>query len=107
MSNADIYRKYETYGDQELEISLYYDLGGMNYFTYKEEPRGYYLSISPVEVERTEDGRIQSVTSIFGQGYKKLLVEVKRKSKKKEEEALKMLEECKDELIKKVLADFC
>lgn len=32
-----------------LKIELYYDLGGMNYFTGRAENRGYYLSVTPVE----------------------------------------------------------
>ena len=26
-----------------LKVELYYSLGGTNVFTYKDEPRGYYL----------------------------------------------------------------
>lgn len=35
-----------------LKIEVYYHLGGINYFTYKDEQRGYYLSISPINKKR-------------------------------------------------------
>ena len=31
-----------------LEISYYYSLGGMNYFTSRNESRGLYLSVTPM-----------------------------------------------------------
>ena len=31
-----------------IRVELYYDKGGMNYFTGKTERRGYYLSAVPV-----------------------------------------------------------
>jgi hypothetical protein len=34
------------------ELSVYYDEGGVNYFSYKKKERGYYLSSSIVKVER-------------------------------------------------------
>ena len=33
-----------------IEISMYYDLGGINYFTGSTKERGIHLSISPLEV---------------------------------------------------------
>lgn len=33
-----------------IEIKLYYDLGGLSYFTSETKPRGLYLSISPLTV---------------------------------------------------------
>ena len=34
---------------QFLKVETYYSKGGYNVFTYKEETRGYYLSIVPVK----------------------------------------------------------
>ena len=31
-----------------IKAEVYYSIGGLNYFTYKQEQRGYYISISPV-----------------------------------------------------------
>jgi hypothetical protein len=36
-----------------LDIKAIYHKGGMNYFTYKTEPRGYYMVISPKELTET------------------------------------------------------
>jgi hypothetical protein len=35
-------------GATHLEISVNYRIGGMNYFSGKITPRGYYVSVSPV-----------------------------------------------------------
>lgn len=59
-----------------LKIELYYSLGGMNYFTYKPEQRGYYLSVSPVE----KHGYMESYTAFTG--IKKCIKAVSRKSEK-------------------------
>lgn len=76
-----------------LKVQLYYSLGGMNYFTYKTEPRGYYLSVSPVERSRG----MESYTAFSG--VKNLIIEVKRQSAKKEAEAEKMAESMLKSLI--------
>lgn len=34
----------------EISVEVHYNTGGMNYFSYKEEARGYYLSVSPYKV---------------------------------------------------------
>lgn len=36
--------------DNTVQISVTYDKGGLNYFTYKQEPRGYQLTVSPCKV---------------------------------------------------------
>ena len=47
----------------ELQISVNYDLGGMNFFTGKTQERGYRLTISPITVTKMADGgKIESFT---------------------------------------------
>lgn len=70
----------------ELKTVTYYHKGGMNYFTSRNEPRGYYLSVSPVQVERRADGIVIESFAAFS-GIKYLLIECKRKSNKIEEQA--------------------
>jgi hypothetical protein len=70
----------------ELKSCTYYHKGGMNYFTSRNEARGYYLSVTPVQVERRADGIIIESYSAFS-GIKQLLIECKRKSNKTEEQA--------------------
>lgn len=38
-----------TYTSTHIDVKVYYDKGGLNYWTYKNEPRGYWLTIQPVE----------------------------------------------------------
>jgi hypothetical protein len=40
----------------KVDINLCYHLGGMNYFTYKEEQRGYYIHFCPCSVTTYGDG---------------------------------------------------
>ena len=82
-------------GDREhLKISLYYSLGGMSYFTGNKEARGIYLSITPVTIHQNEasDGTVwESEESTLFSGYKHLVKELSRFSKKQ-------LDSCKNYL---------
>ena len=100
-----IWKKYipiEGGENKFLKCELYYSLGGMNYFNYKNEPRGYYLSVCPVE-KWVSDGCAMESFSAFS-GIKKCLVEVKRKSKSKEALAVDMIDWNLDDLIADVMA---
>lgn len=81
-----------------LKIETYYSLGGINYFTYKNEERGYYLSVVPVERGNGMEGFVAF------SGVKQLLYAVKRKSKKAEEEAEKLSASCLESLTSYVLS---
>lgn len=85
----------------ELEISLSYSLGGMNYFTGRPEGRGYYLHVVPQERCSLESGFTSISTTCFA-GVKVLLKEVKRQSKKAELEAQALIPEWEDRLIEDV-----
>ena len=82
-----------------LKCELYYSLGGMNYFTYKEERRGYYVSVSPVE----KRGCMESYTAFTG--VKTLVKPCNRKSGKAEAEALTKYEETKKNIINNRFSD--
>lgn len=69
----------------DLKLDLSYSLGGLNVFTYKQERRGYYLIITPVE----RDGIMEGFTAFSGS--KVLLKEVNRQSAKAEQEALELM----------------
>ena len=81
-----------------LRVRLYYSLGGMNYATYQIEPRGYYLSISPVEYKISKYGYVTESYTAFT-GIKQIIKGVSRKSKKAEAEAEKLAEVAIDRLI--------
>lgn len=83
------YIKVEGIGANVLEVELKYNLGGYNYFTGKEEERGYYLHIVPME-RISINGLITETYTAFT-GVKVLVKSVKRKSKKAEQEAINII----------------
>ena len=89
--------------NMKIKVETYYSLGGMNYFTYKVEPRGYYLSVTPVE-RVVRDAYVSEGYRAFS-GYKKLLLEVQRKSKKKEAEAETMAESQAHDIVERVCSE--
>lgn len=93
-------KTYEIIGNPNanvLETEIYYSLGGMNYFTYKNEPRGYYFSIAPYQ----RNGITKSFTAFSG--AKMCIMEVKRKSKAAAAKANARM----DELEAKYLKPWC
>ena len=80
-----------------LDVELEYNIGGYNYFSGKETPRGYYLSVQPIE--RGE--QLSSVIAFTGTNF--LIKEVKRKSNKAEAEAEQIAKEKENEYINYVL----
>jgi hypothetical protein len=69
---------------EEMEIEVYYSLGGHNYWTGDTNRRGIYLSFWPVTRQKTEDRRIGTVTRTVGddRGRRMLLLEQKRRNDK-------------------------
>ena len=65
----------------DMKFDVAYSLGGINVFTHKQERRGYYLIITPVQRARN----MESFTAFSG--TKLLLKEVSRQSTKAEREA--------------------
>ena len=63
-----------------LKLSLYYSTGGINYFTSRNEARGYYLSVSPVRIEKRDYG--DTIATSLMSGVKDLVLEVSRQSDK-------------------------
>ena len=76
-----------------LEVTVSYDIGGYSYFTCQTKKRGYYLSVSPIEVWD------HCVSYQAFSGTYMLLNEVKRQSKNGEKEALRLLPEHKQRVI--------
>lgn len=89
-----------TKGITHLKIELYYYLGGCNYFTYKQEERGYYISISPVERSECGGCIMESYTAFSGTKY--CLHKVQRKSAKAEQVANEKALQCEKALIEMV-----
>jgi hypothetical protein len=95
------YEKIEG-SNKELKIEVYYNKGGMNYFSGKVEARGYYLSVSPVERQQQNNSIVIESWAAFS-GTKVLIKEVTRKSEKAFQEAILLAEARIDELRKYVL----
>ena len=98
-------KKYEKIegSNKELKIEVYYDKGGMNYFNSKNEPRGYWLSMRQVEIERQDRGIVIESFGLMS-GAKMFLKEVKKQSQKAYDEAVLLAEEKIEELRGHVLA---
>jgi hypothetical protein len=90
--------------DYELKIQVYYDKGGMNYFTSRPEARGYYLSVSPVQVERRDNGIMVESYAAFS-GIKALVLPVQRQSPKAEKQAEELAQKMMPELKEQVTSN--
>lgn len=66
---------------EEMEIEVYYSLGGHNIWTGGTNRRGVYLSFWPVVRDKTDHRAVTSVTRTVGddRGRRMLLVEQKRR----------------------------
>lgn len=62
----------------KVEVSVSFQQGGLNYFNYKTEPKGYYFSVTPVE---HKGNGIRSF--VLGSGVKVLMESAKRFSQKR------------------------
>lgn len=66
-----------TDGEPFTRVEVYHAAGGMNYFNYKTEPRGIYLSVTPVRISE------HVVSFGLGDGRKWLVEETTRLNSKK------------------------
>lgn len=82
--------KENATGITHVKVWLYYDIGGMDFGSPQNKPRGYYISVVPVTREKKNGYTMES----FGaySGLKQLLKSVQRKSAKAEAEAEKQAE---------------
>ena len=84
-----------------IEVSVYYKKGGVNMFTYREEPRGFWLSVSKVQKEESWTKRF-----LF-EGRKMFLLEVKRFSQKAMDKAVEIAEGKYREMVERVYGIEC
>jgi len=97
-------KKYEKYIERDdltdathLNISVYYDKGGMNYFTGGTSQRGYYMSVKPVR----KSENMVSYTAFSG--FSRFLFETGRFTAKQFERAVEMSKGFEEELIAAVV----
>lgn len=84
-------------------VNLSYNKGGVNYCDSKIMPRGYYIHVQPV----TREIRCGVMTESFVAftGYKQLIREVGRASKKQEEICDGIALDCARPIIQRVLEE--
>lgn len=103
MNYRTVSKKYlKTTTEQELKVEVYYSLGGWNFGTGNNDPRGYWLSVQPVS--RSTSNGIRYESAILGSGLKTFLKETKadRKGGKAEKEAVEIAESKEADLVKAV-----
>jgi len=84
-------------GKLHICTNLSYNLGGYSGFSMEKKSRGYYLSVTPMEIE---NGMVSF--SAFS-GYRQIIHEVARKSYKGYEKALEVLLNEKEQLIRNMI----
>ena len=74
--------------DDEIKVSIGYELGGYNWYNGQYNSRGYYMYVQSV-VRKTDEtyGYKSEITTMF-EGHKQLLISVDRKGKKSFEKAI-------------------
>ena len=84
-----------------IKADVYYSEGGYSYFSYKQTPRGYFISARTVGRGKAgEAGYMESYSIINPRGFKQIIGEpVTRQSAKKEREAIAYFEENIDKLL--------
>jgi hypothetical protein len=95
----------ETTGAQVLEVEVVYSKGGMNYFTYESDPRGFYLHVTPVEYEESGTPGIRWKKYTLFSGVKKFVHPTKRFSRKGLETAVSLAQEHVAAMVEHVLTE--
>lgn len=68
-----------------LQVEFYYTLGGYQYSTYTVKPRGYYISVTPIE--KSERNGVNMISFTGFTGFYEMLEKCDRKSKKAQQAA--------------------
>lgn len=95
------YIKVKGENSNAIQVKLEYELGGYQYSTCKNKPRGYYISVQPMFITDRGNGVI-SYSYTGWTGYYQLLAECKRRSKSAEDKAKTLYEDAKNDMIKRV-----
>ncbi len=85
--NQSINKKYIDVAPNEegvthIKVETYYSKGGMNYFSSTNEPRGIYISVSPV-TRTCHEGKYWTESFKGWSGNKKHMFAMERYNKKK------------------------
>lgn len=67
----------------QVQTEIRYYLGGINYFNYKTEKRGYYIHFNPCKHKEIKDGIYSTETQpLHERSFKILIKETNRKNEK-------------------------
>ena len=88
-----------------VKAEVYYSEGGYSYFTYKQTPRAYFMSVYKLGRGKDAAGYWESHTLFGNDGAKKMVFEVNRQSKKKAEQAQEYFETNIEQFLKAVYPD--
>lgn len=88
-------KEYTTPSGKTLYYKVFYDLGGLSYFTYKTRERGYYLS---VQKHPNQFSAFSDLSDPCG-AIKVLLLKVNRQSDKQKRTAEDMVDAKMKEII--------
>lgn len=93
-------------GSNYLKAEVYYSEGGYSYFTYRNTPRGYFMSVTNVGRARCGGGYSETQIMFNDRARKYIIQEVTRQSKKAEAEALAYFEKHIDNFVKQVYPEY-
>lgn len=98
-------KKYERIENskKELKIEVYYDKGGMNYFSGKVDPRGYWVSVRAVERDIRDNGICVESYPIMS-GVRHFIKPVNRYSEKTYQDAVILSEDILPKLKENILS---
>jgi hypothetical protein len=83
MKHTQSKKWYLTQDGQVYRITFYYSKGGINYFNYKTDPRGYSLSVVPIEVQKGYDGSYSVEVHGMFSGFRHFVAPAERFSLKR------------------------
>lgn len=96
------YFKTPDLPNNHMLVEVYYEQGGMNYFSGNVKPRGYYILVKPIDREERSfaDGQkyYTESMSLFGAGGYQLIEEANRYSQKQLERVIASAQEALNEV---------
>lgn len=77
MKKRELLVRQDDLGDGKvLRVTVSYQLGGINYWTYKTDARGYWMHVQPMRISRGDGYATQHYTPT--DGFRFLLTEASR-----------------------------
>lgn len=77
MGKRELLVQQDDFGDGKvLQVKVSYQLGGLNYWTYKTDARGYWMHVQPMRISRGDGYATQRYTPT--DGFRLLLAEASR-----------------------------